>query len=380
MRFETAAPQSPALDGNRLPVHNGRASTERTDMHLLIAIPALNEEASIAHVVQGVPTSIEGFRQISIVVLDDGSTDSTASTAAAAGAEVRRHGKSRGVAHAFRESVQLALERRMDALVMIDGDGQFNPADISTITRPISAGEAEFVAADRFSGITGRPPDMPAAKYVGNRLMNSLIRWITGTEATDVSSGFRAYSREALFRLNVHSSFTYTQETFLDLATKGVRVQQVPITVRYYPGRRSRVVTSIWRYAVRSFSTIFRTVRDNRPFFVFGFPATGLALAGIALEIVPVVHFLREGSFSPYIFMALTGAYLFTLGLVLAIVALASDMLRPIRKNQEMLLYLSKRAIYGHQSPHASPVSDIEEIPENSATVAYCGPNVDKSI
>ncbi len=174
----------------------------------------------------------------------------------------------------------------------------------------------------------------------------------------DVSSGFRAYSREALLQVNIHSSFTYTQEVFLDLATKRLRAHQIPVKVRYDPQRRSRVVRSIAHYAIRSASTIFRTVRDNRPFAVFGLPAAALCLAGMGLGLVPIGHFLTEGSFSAYIFMALTGTYLFTMGIILAVVALTSDMLRPIRKNQEMLLYLSKRSVYGTDSSRSTAVSE----------------------
>jgi glycosyltransferase involved in cell wall biosynthesis len=322
-------------------------------MHLLIAIPALNEEQSISGVIEAIRAQVTDWEKYSIVVIDDGSIDTTAQLAIDAGAEVVNHKTPLGVAQVFRVAVRLALEREADTLVMIDGDGQFDPSDIPRLLTPIVADEADFVAADRFSGVEGRPPDMPAAKYIGNRMMNRLIRGLTGSEVSDVSSGFRAYSREALLHLNIHSSFTYTQEVFLDLATKRLRIQQVPVEVRYDPERRSRVVRSIMRYALRSTSTILRTVRDNRPFFVFGLPAVLLCVCGAGFGIVPLAHFIREGSFSPYIFMALTGAYLFTLGIILAVVALASDMLRPIRRNQEMMLYLSKRALYGSGSSSA---------------------------
>lgn len=322
-------------------------------MQLLVAVPALNEEEAVGNVIRHIPQQINGCERISVVVFDDGSSDRTQDQARAAGAEVVRNETSLGVAQVFREAVQLALERGMDSLVMIDGDGQFDPADIPRLLAPILSGTHDFVAADRFSASTGRPRDMSVAKYLGNRLMNRLIRWLTGAGISDVSSGFRAYSREALLHVNIHSSFTYTQEVFLDLATKRLRIHQVPVEVRYYPERRSRVVRSIARYAIRSVSTIFRTVRDNRPFAVFGLPAAALCLVGVAMGLVPLSHFLHKGSFSPYIFMALSGAYLFTLGLVLAVAALASDMLRPIRKNQELLLYLSKRSVYGPSSRHS---------------------------
>lgn len=325
-------------------------------MHLLVIIPALNEANAIESVISTIPAMTD-WDQISILVIDDGSSDDTGTRARTSGAEVMRHDSPRGIAQVFREAVRLALERDADALVMIDGDGQFNSTDIPRLLEPIVSGDSDFVAADRFSGMDSPPPDMPAAKYVGNHMMNRLIRWLTGTEVTDVSSGFRAYSREALLHLNIHSSFTYTQEVFLDLATKRLRIRQVPVEVRYDPERRSRVVRGILRYAIRSASTILRAVRDNRPFFVFGLPAAVLCFSGIGLGVVPIVHFASEGSFSPYIFMALSGAYLFTLGIILAVVALASDMLRPIRRNQEMLLYLSKLSLYGSGSANEANVS-----------------------
>lgn len=320
-------------------------------MRLLVGIPALNEEDTIRHVIDEIPSSMPGITDISVCVIDDASTDATASMAREAGARVISNARTCGVATAFRRLVRVALEDNSDILVNIDGDGQFSPSEIPGLIEPIVHDRADFVAANRFGSTNERPKDMPLGKYFGNRAMNWLLQFLTGRQFSDVSSGFRAYSRHALLHLNVLSGFTYTQETFLDLATKDVRIAQVPVDVHYLPGRQSRVVKSLLRYGIRTLSTIFRVVRDNRPLTVFGLPAAMLCLAGIALGTFLAVHYFRTGAFTPYIFVGFVGAYVFTIGLVLAIVGLASDMLRPIRRNQELMLYLVKRQAYRPTEP-----------------------------
>ncbi len=141
-------------------------------MRVLVAIPALNEAGSISEVIAGIAQAMRSWEDVTVTVFDDGSTDAIPSQALAAGAEVRSHETPLGVAQVFRNAVELALEHRVDTLVMIDGDGQFDPGDIPSLLAPIMDGTADFVAADRFSGLAHRPPDMPVAKYIGNRMMN----------------------------------------------------------------------------------------------------------------------------------------------------------------------------------------------------------------
>lgn len=314
---------------------------------LLVAIPAHNEAQTIAEVVRAVPCEAFTEYAVAVLVFDDGSTDGTAAAACTAGAEVIRCEQPRGLAAFFRTAVHEALERGADVLVNIDGDGQFDAKEIADVARPVIDGEADFVAADRFAERGVRPPNMSRVKYFGNRWMTQLIRRITGLDVRDVSSGFRAYGREALLRINTQSRFTYTQESFLDLAVKGVRIAQVPVTVRYFAGRRSRVVRSLLRYVAFTLITIFRTVRDYRPLRTFGVAALVLLVPGLAAGGFVLAHYLSTGAFTPYIFLALAAAYLVTLALIVALVGVASDMLAPLRRNQETLIYLARRQVYG---------------------------------
>ncbi len=257
-----------------------------------------------------------------------------------------QHGRNLGLAAAFRSAVQKALELDIDAAVTMDADLQFYPQDIPKLLEPILSGRADFVAGNRFAN-DQRPPNMPAAKYHGNRIMTFVVNQVTASRFCDVSSGFRAYSKEALLNLNIQSSFTYTQETFIELAAKGLRIEQVPIRVTYYPQRRSYISSNLLRYGVRTFLTIARTARDYAPLSVFGTGAVLFALPGIAFGFFVIFHYLTTGAFTPYVFVAFTAIYLFTLGLGLFFLGLAADMLRGLRNNQERLLYFSKRFHFG---------------------------------
>ncbi|MDZ7749326.1 MAG: hypothetical protein U5K43_11280 [Halofilum sp. (in: g-proteobacteria)] len=191
--------------------------------------------------------------------------------------------------------------------------------------------------------------------------MTGLVRRITGLDVRDVSSGFRAYGREALLRIDAQSRFTYTQESFLDLAVKGVRIVQVPVTVRYFADRHSRVVRSLSRYIAFTLITIFRTVRDYRPLRTFGVGALILFVPGVLASGFVLAHYLHSGQFSPYIFLALSSAYLVSLALIVALVGVASDMLAPLRRNQETLIYLARRQVYGGGRRRTGGRADTEQ-------------------
>jgi heme exporter protein D len=176
--------------------------------------------------------------------------------------------------------------------------------------------------------------------------MTRLVNAITHSSFGDVSCGFRAYSYEALLHMNIHSAFTYTQETFIELAAKGIAIEQVPISVRYFGDRESYISGNLLRYGARTLMTIARTARDYAPFMIFGSAAFVSLFPGLLAALFVLGHFVATGSFSPYIFVAFAAAYLTTFGVALFILALASDMLRGIRNNQEKLLYFEKAAFY----------------------------------
>jgi len=191
-------------------------------LKLIILIPAFNEEVKIKEVIDKLPRNINGVDEINCVVIDDGSSDNTSNVAREAGAVIIKHAHNQGVGSAFISGIEYSLKNNADMVINIDADNQFEPDEIPKLIKPILEKQADFVSGNRF--LNGRPNNMPLIKYWGNKAMNKLISYIAGHKYNDVSCGFRAYSREALFNLNPFGKFTYTQETFLTLSFKGLRI------------------------------------------------------------------------------------------------------------------------------------------------------------
>lgn len=319
-------------------------------MKLIVFSICKNEAENIGTVLDAIPKKIAGISKIEKLVVSDGSTDDTASVAKKHGALVIDDGKQKFLAYRFQEAVSEVLALGADMALNIDGDNQFNAADIPKLVEPIIKHKADFVAADRFtdpsSGKSRRPKNMPPAKYFANKIGAWIVGRMTGYKFKDVTCGFRAYSRKALIALNINNQYTYTQESFQVLAMKRMNIVSVPIGVKYYPGRKSRVVTSFLGFLTGSGINIIRSYRDFVPLRFFG--TIGLVSFGIgALALIFVgQHWLRTGAFSPYKFMAFAGIYFVTLAFITWLIALMADMLRRVLNNQEKILEDIKRLKY----------------------------------
>ncbi len=313
-------------------------------MKLGIIIPALNEEKKIASTISKIPKKLKAIDVVKIVVVDDGSTDQTRAIALSTGAEVLSHNQNKGVGAAFQTGLNWALENNIDLLVNIDADGQFDAKDIEKVTEPVLNNATDVVVANRFG--EGRPKDMPLGKYVGNKMMSFLINQLSGLKLNDVSSGFRAFNREAMYQLNLMGTFTYTQESILDLSVKGIRIINIPVKVKYFKARKSRVASNILRYAIQTSLIIFRSYRDYSPLKFFGFIGLAIFLIGTIFDVFSFLHYTSTGGFTPYISVILIGIYLNTIGLGIMVLGVIADMFDRIRRNQEKIIYLLKKDQY----------------------------------
>ncbi|HLG90984.1 MAG TPA: glycosyltransferase family 2 protein [Candidatus Saccharimonadales bacterium] len=325
-------------------------------MRLIVVSICHNEAETIGKLLDRIPGKIKGITEIEKWVIDDGSSDNTAQVATKHNASVVRDGDQKRLAFRFREAVDIALARQADVMVNIDGDLQFNPEDIPKLVEPIVKDEADFVAADRFSdeqsGRYRRPKNMSMGKYLGNRLGAKVVSRLSRRNFRDVTCGFRAYNRKALFALNTDGVHTYTQESFQVLAMKRLRIKPIPVQVTYYPDRKSRVVTSILHYIAVSAVSILRSYRDFAPLRFFGW----LGFVPFSLGILSlgffVGHWLATGSFSPYKFLGFAGAYLATMGIIFWALGLVADMLSRMLNNQEKILEHLKRQRFEQHDKH----------------------------
>ena len=317
-------------------------------MKLLIISMCKNEAAMIGKLIDRIPRKYPHVHTVDIHIIDDGSTDDTAQVAREHGAQVTSDGAGKGLAFRFREALELALDNDYDLLVNIDGDLQFNPEDIPSLVAPITAGEADFVAADRFTdpetGRVRRPENMPLSKYIGNKMGAYVVSKLSRRIFQDVTCGFRAYNRKAILALNLNSTHTYTQESFQVMALKRLRIISLPTHVTYYKQRKSRVVTSLPRYILTSGLNIIRAYRDFAPLkFFFGLGSVPMVL-GLACAAFVGQHWLRTGFFSPYKFIGIIGLYLISLGIFVWGLGIVADMLVRLTNTQERTLELMKRS------------------------------------
>ena len=317
---------------------------------LVVILPALNEEKTISDVLGRVPRRMEGFDEVELLVIDDGSTDATVKLARDSGAKVVSHSENMGVGAAFHTGIRTALQSGATVIVNIDSDGQFNPLDIPELIAPIMDGRAQFVTATRFAD-PELTPKMPTAKLWGNKTITYMINFLTKKHFTDTSCGFRAYSREAALRLTLFGHFTYTQESLIDLSFKNITMIEVPLKIR---GERehgkSRVASNLWRYGLKAATIMFRTARDYKPHYFFGVPGLTIFGAGIVAGLFLLRHYLVTGQTSPYRSLVQLSSVLIIVGFLLLFISLLADMLHRNRVIAEEAVYHARKASYGGTS------------------------------
>ena len=236
-----AAPAQ-AVGGALLPIEEPAAPGP-----VVFVLPAHNEEAALPAVLDAIARAdIPNSRAI---VVDDGSTDATASIAELLGALVVRHPRNRGLGAALRTGLAAARDLRPRAVVYLDADGEYDPADARTLLAPIEAGTADYVTGSRFPAArAGAPDGMPISRRIANTMFSALLSLLSGHRITDGQSGMRAFSPRALEVAEIVHDYNYAQVLTLDLLHKGIRMTEVPITYRRRQHGRSFVSAEyLWR-------------------------------------------------------------------------------------------------------------------------------------
>jgi len=251
-------------------------------MRLVIQVPAWNEAATLPVALSALPRTVEGFDDVRILVVDDGSDDSTSDVAKSSGADrVIRLPFHRGLATAFNAGLAEAVGMGADVVVNTDADNQYDAAAIPALVRPILEGRAAIVVGDRRVHTI---PHFSASKIFLQKFGSAVVSYASGVRVADATSGFRAFSREAALRLQVFSRMTYTLETLIQAGELGLPVASVPVATNPVM-RESRLIRSNARYVAVSAANILRLTALYRPlklFLTLGsfFLAAGLAFAG----------------------------------------------------------------------------------------------------
>jgi glycosyltransferase involved in cell wall biosynthesis len=259
---------------------------------LVIQIPCFNEAATLPATLAELPRTIPGITEIEVIVIDDGSVDGTADVARAHGvAHVVRAPVNQGLARAFAAGLDCALKRGADIIVNTDADNQYPGRFVSRLVQPILEHKAEVVIGNR------NPASLGHFSFFKRRLQSlgsAIVRGLSGTTVPDVTSGFRAFSREAALKMNVVSEFTYTLETIIQAGTKQLSVAHVDVDVN--PATRpSRLFPSVGSYVTRSAVTIVRIYALYNPLKVFVMIGLALLLSGALIGGRFVYDYLTTG-------------------------------------------------------------------------------------
>lgn len=196
---------------------------------VVVVIAAYDEEQSLGRVLDDVPPVACGL-PVGTVVVDDGSTDSTAQVAAGRpGVYVARLERNCGHGVALRTGYQLARERGAQYLVTLDADGQWDPAGLPEVLEPVVAGEADFVIGSR---VLGRDETDDQVRSLGVSVFARLVSALIGQRVTDTSSGFRAMRAELTARVPQRQVQYQTSELLIRAALMGYRIAERPVTMR----------------------------------------------------------------------------------------------------------------------------------------------------
>lgn len=300
-------------------------------MKVFVQIPCLNEEETLPAVLDSIPRSIPGVDRVEILIIDDGSTDRTIEVAKAHGVtHFVRHTRNAGLARSFRDGVDYALAHGADIVVNTDGDNQYPQDRIPDLVAPILAGEADIVIADRQTATIAH---FSPFKKLMQRVGSSVVNFAADTDLPDAPSGFRAYSRASLLRLNIVTEFSYAMETIIQAGHKRLRIASVPVETNPKT-RESRLFRSNFQHMRKSGSAITRSYLMFKPYVVF------LSLAAVfgIIALIPMVRFVvlwlvnheNAGNVQSLIFASIMAAG--------ALLALALGVLSDLQRTNRILL------------------------------------------
>jgi glycosyltransferase involved in cell wall biosynthesis len=292
-------------------------------MKLVIQIPAYNEEVMLPRALASIARQVPGFSQVEVLVIDDGSTDSTADLAREVGADrVVRLPAHRGLAAAFSAGLEEALAMGADVIVNFDADLQYDAADIPALVAPILEGRADLVVGDRGPGQLAH---FSPGKRLLQRIGSWVVRQVSGLEVADAASGFRALTREAARRVNVFSRMTYTLETLIQAGSKDLRVASVPVRARP-PERRSRLFTSVGKYVLVQGANVLRITALYKPLKIFSAAAGVFLVAGLLLGLRFLWFYFFGENPGGHVQSLILAAVLIVVGAQTFLIALLADL------------------------------------------------------
>jgi glycosyltransferase involved in cell wall biosynthesis len=288
------------------PQIHGRGADAKPGPDVIALIPAYNEERFIASVV----LTARRFAT-NVIVIDDGSQDRTADLAEAAGATVVRCVENGGKAEALNAGFRFARSFPSDVVVCLDADAQHEPSEIPRLIEPILLGVADVVIGSRFLEVKST---IPRWRQVGQHTLTAITNTMSGTRVTDSQSGFRAFSPAAVQALHFRTrGLGLESEMQFLFAPSGLRVAEVPISVRYLDGNKRNPIV----HGIQILDSLLGLVARRRPLMFISLP--GIVISCIGLLLAPLIVYRLEQTGTIMVGPALIAVLTIIGGLLLAV-------------------------------------------------------------
>ncbi len=299
-------------------------------MKLIIQIPCYNEEETLSETINDIPEKIDGIDEIEILVVNDGSTDTTTQVARELKVNyIVEFPKNLGLARAFDAGLKNCVKYGADIIVNLDADNQYCAEDIPKLIKPLLENKADIVIGARpIEKIKNFSP----VKKILQKLGSYVMKKISGADILDAPSGFRAFSRYAAKRINIFDNYTYTMESIIQAQRKGLSIVSVPIRVNENDfARPSRLIKNNFQYIFRSAKTMIRFFIIYHPFRFFASLAAFFFILGFGIGL-RFLYFYFLGDGAGHIQSLILCGLLITVSFQTALLAIIADLMGINRK------------------------------------------------
>ena len=305
-------------------------------MKLLISVPCYNEELLIEKTIKKLPRKIEGFEEVKILVIDDGSTDKTADILKTLDIDIYfRFEKNVGLAKVFEKSLSIAKKNDFDVMVNFDADNQYPEEKIVDLCRPILEQKTNYCIGSRnFNNAKDFSPIKIFLQKIGNKIF-SYILFKNTKEIRDFTSGFRALHKSLYDKLEFYSTYSYTVESIVQLYYLNEKIFQIDINTNSVP-RPSRLVNSNFDFIIKQTITLIKILVIHNPLQIF-LKTSFLFLLISFLIFLRYFFFFFQGSGSDHIASLIAGSIIFTLSIFCLLIGLISDQIISLKKIIEKL-------------------------------------------
>jgi len=250
---------------------------------IIVAMPAYNEQKYIGSVV------LQAKRYADeVIVIDDGSSDRTSQIAEYAGADVIQHQDRKGKGVAIQSIFAAAKKREPDILVILDADSQHDPNEIPSLITGISEGYDLVIGSRKM-----QKGNIPGYRRVGQNILSYFTHIISRRKLSDTESGFRAFSKKAIFEMELkETGFAIEAEMISEAANKNLRVKEVPISAIY---TQDGSTMNPIKHGFGVLNRIMVMISEKRPMLFFGMMGVVLIALGVFAGVIVVLKFAGSG-------------------------------------------------------------------------------------